>query len=360
MTNSLQSPTLLLASTLLFAACAVRTEEVQARNASSSETGVKISYSLPSTQLSLHEPISINFEINNESKQIVRLDLGQDRKGGFLITVTSPDGTTSHLPQYKHEGISRYGTVSVQPGETFSQRLLLNEWYDHFNSPGRYKLEARLITTIAVGNSFQLQDSGFKGEIPIAPRDAAQLKRFCEELATQVATAPNPEAAQEPARILSYVEDPVAVPYLARVLSTNTFTQQFAIEGLERVGDDAAIEVLLSSLDYVDSPGADPAARSLARMEDRISNPHLRETVKKGIESFSQRVRRDSIKTQISYLDYRDPNLQKVAIQALIEMGPDALQQAEPVLQRLTNDPNQPADVRAAAQDALKKLNPNN
>jgi len=142
---------------------------------------VKVSYVLPSISLSLHEPVILSFEIDNESKQAITVDLGQDRKGAFLFTVTPPNGTTQRLPQYRHEGISQYGNVSVQPGEKFSQRLVLNEWYDNFKIPGKYKLEARLTTPILVGEA-ELRDSEFKGEVSMTPRDSVRLEQVCARL----------------------------------------------------------------------------------------------------------------------------------------------------------------------------------
>jgi hypothetical protein len=94
-------------------------------------------------------------------------------------------------------------------------------------------------------------------------------------------------------------------------------------------------------------------------MQDRIANPRLKETVRKAADRSTARERNQFIKTQIAYLDYRSPALQRTAIQNLT-LVQDGLQQAEPVLQRLANDPNQPADVRAAAKEALARLHPNN
>ena len=44
------------------------------------------------------------------------------------------------------------------------------------------------------------------------------------------------------------------------------------------------------------------------------------------------------------------------AISALGRIGPQALQQAEPILQRLAADPNQPADVVDRAKTALQQM----
>lgn len=346
----------LAALPIIFLLASYAVTEGASRPQDAAKTDFSISYSLPATELSLHEPILINFKITNETTQVVSLDLGQDRKGAFLFTVTSPDGTTIRLPQYRHNGIAQYGNVSVRPGESFSQPLLLNEWYDNFNTPGKYILDARLTTPIAGGETLHAQDPGFKGEISITPRDAARLERVCERLAKQIETAPNPEAAQEPALMLSYVEDPLAIPYLARALSTTTLTYDKAIAGLVRIGNDAAVEVLLSALNDSRSI-AESASRALSQIQDKISDPRLKETVKRAVERTSERERNEIIRTQIAYLDYRDPNLQQTAIQELMRVE-GGLQQAEPALQRLANDPHQPPDVRAAAKDALGTLHP--
>lgn len=64
------------------------------------------------------------------------------------------------------------------------------------------------------------------------------------------------------------------------------------------------------------------------------------------------------ITMMIGALDDPDQGVRFTATQALAGMGQSALQQAEPALQRLADDPKQPADVRAAARNALQKLHP--
>ena len=190
-------------------------------------------------------------------------------------------------------------------------------------------------------------------------RSPARLNKICAELEKQAEIATTVDAAQFPALALSYVDDPIAVPYLARVLSAHALAYEKTVRGLERIGSDEAVEVLLSALNENYGDIAELATTSLGRMQARIANPRLRETVKNAVERSSARSRNEFIKTQIAYLDYRSPDLQRTAIQNLMRVQ-DGLQQAEPVLQRLANDPNQPVDVRAAAKVALNKLHPNN
>ena len=250
----------------------------------------------------------------------------------------------------------------------------MNQWFA-FATEGAYTLTSKLISDIeTVDGSFQAP--GETTQLRVNPRDPARLNKICAELARQVETAPNAEAAQEPARRLSYVEDSVAVPYLARVLSTNlgivswlprvpkellstnTLTYDKAI-GLQRIGNDDAVELLLSVVNKPSDIG-DQATRALWQIEDRISNPRLKETVKKTVERSLERARNETIKAQIAYLDYRDPDLQKTAIKTLVQMDLNALKQAEPALKRLADDPNQPANVVVDAKVALQRLHPPN
>jgi hypothetical protein len=121
------------------------------------------------------------------------------------------------------------------------------------------------------------------------------------------------EAAQFLALELSYANDPIAVSYLDRLLSAHTLAYEKAVQGLERIGTDEAVEVLLSALNENSGDIAELATRSLGRMQGRIANPVLRETVKKAVGRSFERARNEFIKTQVAYLDYRSPELQRAA-----------------------------------------------
>jgi uncharacterized protein (UPF0147 family) len=255
---------------------------------------VDVQFRFQESVVTLHEPVVLLFEVHNGMKQPITVTVGSLTRQFYDLTLTTPSGKVFHK--------------------------------DPFNGQ---------VDIVTIGD----------GKIIVAPG---------ADFARPVETAANADAAQEPARTLSYVEDPIAVPYLAKVLSTNTLTYNKAIAGLERIGNVDAAETLLSVVDN-DNDVGEQARRSLTRMQDRIADPRLKDTVKRAVEHSSERARSEFIKTQIAYLDYRSPQLQEAAIQNLVRVQ-DGLQQAEPVLQRLANDPNQPPDVRAAAKDALQKL----
>ena len=58
----------------------------------------------------------------------------------------------------------------------------------------------------------------------------------------------------------------------------------------------------------------------------------------------------------IRFLDDSDQGVRFTAIQVLTRMGQHALLPAQPALQRLANDPKQPAEVKAVAMQALLEI----
>jgi hypothetical protein len=317
-----------------------------------------LSYEFRESTITLHEPVILRFKVHNELEQSVALDLGVNKVQSFEFVLMSPQGQTIQGRHQVSEGLSTLvGKLPIQPGEHYQQELILNQWFE-FDTPGRYVLTAQLNTVIDVGGMGTSAPPAQHLELEIKPRDVQRLTKLCAELAKQVETAQSVEAAQFPALTLSYVGDPVAVPYLAQVIRAHTLAYDRAIPGLEKIGTDEAVEVLLSALNENWGDIPELATRSLARMQDRIANPRLKETVKKAVERSSARARNEFIKEQIAYLDYRDATIQDTAIQNLMKVE-GGLRQAEPILRRLANDPNQPADVRTAAKDALQRLHPN-
>lgn len=214
-----------------------------------STTGVAISYSLATHSLTLHEPVVLDFSAKNETDRAVTLDLGQDRKGGYEFWVTPPSGTRVKLPRYSRGGFTIGSKVSIEPGETFSQSLVLSEFYA-FPLPGTYQLEGRLTQPIILnGGATQETDSGFHGVIEIGPRDDARLEAACNSLADRVDDSQTYEQAAQAALALSHVNDPVAVTSLRRALFARKLVEAIAIHGLEKIGDDAAIRVLGSAME---------------------------------------------------------------------------------------------------------------
>jgi hypothetical protein len=245
-----------------------------------SVTGVALSFDFPEQRLTLHEPVILTFKVTNNAPGAIKLFLGEDRKAGFSFTLMKPDGTTVKLPPYRPEGLSVSGDLSVQPGESYFQNLLLNEWYD-FASLGTYELDARLVQPILADSGVSYGgNAGLSARIEITPRDELTLSKTCDNLASAVegATSASQEAV-ESALALSYIRDPIAVPYLRRVLKGQRMVENFAIKGLEAIANESAVQALIegSKMEYADSAVLSRSA--LARIRDRTRDPLLREDI---------------------------------------------------------------------------------
>ena len=214
---------------------------------------VRFSCSLESAELTLGEPIVLDMSLQNASGELVQLDLRKDCKDNFLFVITGPDGTAISPPPLASQGLTRVGLVPVEPGRTYKQKLLLNEWTG-FPKAGTYLIDVRLSSRPEPGSSaaaYEFPPSRL--ELQVHPRDPGRLESLCLSLALGVEQASSFEEADWNARTLSYVRDPVAVPYLERVLRTPWFVEPFAIDGLAAIGNAPAVRVLVSALN-IDAP----------------------------------------------------------------------------------------------------------
>jgi hypothetical protein len=329
---------------------------IAARNRATKDLDVQFRFQ--ESVLTLHEPVVVLFEVHNGTTKPVVVTVGATVRQFFDFSLETPSGDILHKDPFDGQvDIVTYGDgkVTVNPGANYTESLVMNRWFP-FESQGAYSLTSKLTSNIETADG-NVEAVTRTAQLLINPRDPAKLTKVCGDLAQQAELAASVQVAQFPALALSYVNDPIAIPYLARLLSAHTLAYASAITGLERIGDDGAAEVLLSALNENWGDTSELATRSLAWMQDRISNPRLKDTVKKAVERSSERARSEFIKEQIAYLDYRSPQLQNAAIQSLMRVE-NGLQQAEPILQRLANDPNQSSDVKASAKEALEKLHP--
>jgi len=247
---------------------------------------VDIDYAFPKSGITLHEPVVAMFSVHNGLSRPITLTLGAQSIQFFEFSLTTPDGQVlkrsfplgwdpAEVVIFNGEG-----EAVVAPGAVYEHPLLLNRWFS-FETPGTYSLTSQLTTNIEVSGGQSIPPQSRTIRLDIKPRDPVRLKKVCEELARQVDLAPNAEAAQNPALRLGYIDDPVAVPYLAEVLEENKLIDHLVIPGLERIGTSEAVEVLLSGLHSELGDRADLSRQALTRMQERISDPNLRETVKR-------------------------------------------------------------------------------
>jgi hypothetical protein len=172
-------------------------------------------------EVTLHEPVVLEYEVDNQSDTAVRMDAGWDRVGAFEIDVLRPDGTHQvahpHSPPVVTDGpASRGPAFQVPPHGRYMQRAVLDEWVD-FSEEGRYTLVIRytgvMLPVPDPSEGQRLQEI----RVVVRPRDASRLREKCEEWLPMVMGVGG--ASFDASNLLVNVHDPVAVPYIERALA---------------------------------------------------------------------------------------------------------------------------------------------
>lgn len=215
---------------------------------------VRVSFTLQDSRVTLQEPVFVNLTVRNELSEEISFDLGFDRKEGLRFSVTQPDGYTLHLPRYHRGGIGQGGRVTLKPDERYQQSVLLNELYQ-IAKPGEYAISATLAVPIHTQSGMTVAlGPPEKMRLTVAERDPKRLGEVCQRLA-KMATGADYETARNGAFALRYVEDPVAVPYLGRLISEgDPGVKPLAVTGLARIGTPEAVRILTLHLNTTD-PG---------------------------------------------------------------------------------------------------------
>jgi hypothetical protein len=241
---------------------------------------VKVEISVQPSHITLHEPVELMFDVKNNDQNSAQIDLGRDRKENFKITLTTPTDEKIHLKQVQKNGLTRIPGVTIAAGENYHQTLVLNEWYD-FKQIGSYKIQVELGKPLLSNGAVVAGEEPFDLTVNVDPRDETTLANRCGSLAADIIAFPSYEVAAERALALSYVNDPVAVPYLKRILLANKLVEPIAIEGLERIATPDAVQALGSALTITMNHTSDLARAALSKIENETADPQVKEQVRR-------------------------------------------------------------------------------
>jgi hypothetical protein len=228
---------------------------------------VPFSFALRKPNVVLHEPLYLQLTVDNGLSEKVTFDLGSNRKGNIRLVITEPGNSTVTASHLREGGLLRIGDVLLEPGATYKQDVLVNEWYQ-FSKPGRYQIQANVvnlalkrqssallssktISTLALKAASDILISNQSLSTPMAleidPPDPIRLAGICQSLLQTALTSPSPAQQGEAAFALSYVQDVVAVPYLTP-LAKIPFLKQSAFLGLARIADAEGLDKVISKL----------------------------------------------------------------------------------------------------------------
>jgi hypothetical protein len=188
------------------------------------------------------------------STDTVRVNMGHHGKWNYEFTLVNPDGSTTPIPPYRKLGPGPKGTILVEPHQIRSRRTLLNDWTT-LTQPGEYALKVRLTVLLSSSANISWQKEFFDDlKLTVAPRDPEKLKAICERLTEAALKTSDAEAAAEASLALSYVQDPLSVPFLARVLAEGSpAVRAHAVVGLAKIGNREAQEALKAGLATADA-----------------------------------------------------------------------------------------------------------
>jgi hypothetical protein len=209
-------------------------------------------------------------------------------KGGFHFKVTRPDGREERTPPPpRREGMFIRGVVTLEPGQSFVVRLVLDQWFD-FSELGEYVIEGELGKPIHTLDGSTIDEPrGFRFGLKVLPRDAQRLGSACSSLLSNAMNLSWQEA-EGFAEALSRVNDPVAVPYLEQLLEPGHPWERYAIAGLERVGNLEAVRVLVKATETLGTEEAPKARGALLQIHDTTTDSQVKLEIEKSIECARQ------------------------------------------------------------------------
>jgi HEAT repeat protein len=184
-------------------------------------------------------------------------------------------------------------------------------------------------------------------EIARRPDSAALLRSHIGDIGQELLTSPKPEMRAGAMTILGLLQPappevvPIFLNFLRRTDPDSQAQGAGVIFELVQVAPEDP-EVIAGIQEFLSRP-----LDTKARIDtlNALGNPQVKD----------MRI----VSAIISTLDDPDQGVRSTAAQALGRMGQPAVEQAQPALQRLANDPKQPDDVKAAAKEALQKLHHN-
>ena len=219
----------------------------------------------PGSEFQVGAPVYFDTKVQNSSTDPVKVNMGHHGKWNYEFTIVNSDGSTFHVLPYRKIGPGPRSTITVGPNQTGVRRAIFDDWHT-FRQPGEYTLKVRLTVLLSSSANVSWQKEFFDDlKVVVGPYDAEKLKATCEKLAETALNAAGPAAAADASLALSYVGDPVAIPFQAAILRQGSNAARAnAVRGLAKIGNLEAKEALRAGLEH-----ADPELR--ARIESALT-----------------------------------------------------------------------------------------
>lgn len=206
-------------------------------------------------RFSLAEPVVIKLRVANESPQPLEVDFGGANAERFEFELTRPGGSIDTIRPLGRSGVDDTGVRRLKPGGRDESWIVLDEW-TQISASGPYRLVTRFSGTVSTLGRAVAVPRVFRHTLDVTPRNQGALAEKAGRLGHLTESL---ETETKAILALSYLRDPVAVPYLQRMAQSSPWPST-AINGLVRIGGPEA-RAALGAL----SQHSDPTTASMAK-----------------------------------------------------------------------------------------------
>lgn len=224
----------------------------------------------------LGEPILLNFSAHNTRENAVRFGWNDFDREALVFSITDPENRDYRdIKQPERGGLYDLNTVRLPPGETYSEKIALSQWFA-FGLAGQYDVEwtapvhsRDLRRAEGEKPAADIKEGVARGafRLIIKPRDEQRLNQLCRAWADELLQTRDYSARKSAALALGHVRDDVAVPYIAEVIEKRATRVPYAtlLAGLRRIGT-AQAEELLQKLTHHQSKELAGEAKNVLRV----------------------------------------------------------------------------------------------
>ncbi len=342
-------------------------------NAPSTE-GIKLegSFSLPKERYFFGEPIEVTFAVKNQGDAVVKFPHGSDyrstgRPDRFTIRAVDERGEAVRDPVKPGAiGGGLGGSRALQPGETYTEKLLVNLWCA-FPGPGKYAIRCqRTLNVRRMGRSSKEVWSPFDFIFPAIPVETTLNVTIDDDPAALAAylsgLTPTDTDGHLQLRSLALAGNSAAFPFIVRLLDGPPEVQSMGVEWLSHYPADKVSPILiehfprlapqprrqaLSQLGLLDAAGAEPLIAAALRDKDP-------ETRSGAVWLCSKRAYGSCTPVLLAMQNDADPLVRRYLCAAL---GTSGDRRAIPLLLKLLHDQDRVTRVWAAgALGKFKRL----
>jgi hypothetical protein len=217
----------------------------------------------------LHEPARFALSLTNLTSTKIAINLGRESSEFITIDTGQPGHPSSSSASLFKGGLSALGVIQLNPGQEKRVSFLVDSWVG--NLPvGVYRMRITLHVPPTGQEWDPPSETTLAGELKteavfnlkVEESCPAKLMKLAKQDVSTILGDDNVDHQRMAAQHLSFIDDPVAVPYMERaVFPQGLISNREVIDGLARIGDSTAMEAL-DRLSYIEDLDISSYARS--------------------------------------------------------------------------------------------------